>query len=370
MYIMNKRGIGIVSTLVIAVVALIVGGLIGDNLLGSTRNFAFFSSKGSSSSGSANLGGGFCDTCDTCLGDFSGNNDVGSEDLAQLLGNWGPCGAGVTCSTDADCPPDQASGYCSGSSVCTITNDYTCTNPGTTQSACINSTSVSCTPCANGCSNGQCNPPPVNQTYLLTVTKTGSTGSGTVTSNPVGINCGTDCTQSYNSGTSVTLTATPSGGSSFAGWTGSGCSGVGTCIVLMNANKNVNAQFDLNNQTNQTNQTGPDLIVTDIWFIAQSNQTNGTTNVTNVTFAAGIKNVGNVIADADGLMRHRFLVAPQNLIANVFTGDIFPGQTVTVSMAFALNPIQLNTVTVTADFDNEIPETNENNNQLSEQFLI
>jgi len=126
----------------------------------------------------------------------------------------------------------------------------------------------------------------------------------------------------------------------------------------------------LNNQTNQTNQTGPDLIVTDIWFIAQSNQTNGTTNVTNVTFAAGIKNVGNVIADADGLMRHRFLVAPQNLIANVFTGDIFPGQTVTVSMAFALNPIQLNTVTVTADFDNEIPETNENNNQLSEQFLI
>ena len=42
----------------------------------------------------------------------------------------------------------------------------------------------------------------------LTVTKAGN-GVGTVTSNPAGINCGTDCTESYPTNTMVTLTATP-----------------------------------------------------------------------------------------------------------------------------------------------------------------
>ena len=46
---------------------------------------------------------------------------------------------------------------------------------------------------------------PTNPT--LTVGKSG-TGSGTVTSSPAGINCGSDCSEAYASGTSVTLTAT------------------------------------------------------------------------------------------------------------------------------------------------------------------
>jgi FG-GAP-like repeat len=45
----------------------------------------------------------------------------------------------------------------------------------------------------------------------LTVNKAG-TGSGTVTSNPGGINCGSTCTASYASGTVVTLTASAAGG--------------------------------------------------------------------------------------------------------------------------------------------------------------
>ena len=51
------------------------------------------------------------------------------------------------------------------------------------------------------------------------MTKTG-TGSGTVTSSPAGINCGTDCTENYNSSTSVTLTAAATTGSTFTGWSG------------------------------------------------------------------------------------------------------------------------------------------------------
>ncbi len=81
-------------------------------------------------------------------------------------------------------------------------------------------------------------------TYLLSVTKSGA-GSGTVTSNPTGINCGADCSQSYDHGTSVVLTASPGSGSNFAGWSGGGCSGTGTCTVSMTAAATVNANFSV-----------------------------------------------------------------------------------------------------------------------------
>lgn len=77
--------------------------------------------------------------------------------------------------------------------------------------------------------------------HTLTVQKAGN-GTGTVASNPAGIACGTDCTQSYNQGTSVTLTATPAAGSKFAGWSGA-CAGVGACVVSMTAAKTVTATF-------------------------------------------------------------------------------------------------------------------------------
>ncbi|HKT35721.1 MAG TPA: hypothetical protein VJR03_12925 [Nitrospira sp.] len=78
--------------------------------------------------------------------------------------------------------------------------------------------------------------------FTLTVTKSG-TGNGTVTSSPAGINCGSDCSQSYGQGTVVTLTAAPNGNSTFAGWSGGGCSGTGACTVTMNATTTVGAQF-------------------------------------------------------------------------------------------------------------------------------
>ncbi|MDQ3781806.1 MAG: InlB B-repeat-containing protein, partial [Actinomycetota bacterium] len=76
---------------------------------------------------------------------------------------------------------------------------------------------------------------------VLTVTKTG-TGSGTVTSNPAGVNCGTDCSQTYVSGTEVTLTAVAAAGSTFTGWSGA-CAGTGSCVVTMDAARAVIATF-------------------------------------------------------------------------------------------------------------------------------
>jgi hypothetical protein len=83
-----------------------------------------------------------------------------------------------------------------------------------------------------------------NSPYTLSVTKAG-TGSGTVTSNPAGINCGSNCSETYNYNTSVTLNATAATGSTFTGWSGAGCSGTGTCTVIMEAAKSVTASFSL-----------------------------------------------------------------------------------------------------------------------------
>ncbi len=72
--------------------------------------------------------------------------------------------------------------------------------------------------------------------------KTG-TGSGTVTSSPAGISCGSTCSAIYNCGTVVTLTASAAGGSTFSGWSGGGCSGTGACSVTMSAATTVTATF-------------------------------------------------------------------------------------------------------------------------------
>lgn len=69
------------------------------------------------------------------------------------------------------------------------------------------------------------------------------TGSGTVTSNPAGITCGDDCTQSYAGGTMVTLVASPAAGFRFNGWSGGGCTGTAACTLTITAATSVTAEF-------------------------------------------------------------------------------------------------------------------------------
>jgi hypothetical protein len=100
-------------------------------------------------------------------------------------------------------------------------------------------------------------------TYTLNVSLSGG-GNGTVTSNLLGINCGSDCSENYSSGTSVTLTANPVTGHSFGGWSGDGsCTGTSTtCTVSMTQARNVTATFNLpNTYTLNLTKTGGGTVI-------------------------------------------------------------------------------------------------------------
>jgi hypothetical protein len=80
--------------------------------------------------------------------------------------------------------------------------------------------------------------------YTLTVGESG-VGTGVVVDNTSAISCQPTCSASYDGGTTVTLTATASANSAFAGWSGAGCSGTGPCVVTLNSNEIVTANFAL-----------------------------------------------------------------------------------------------------------------------------
>ena len=82
---------------------------------------------------------------------------------------------------------------------------------------------------------------PAAPRFTLAVVKIG-TGAGTVTSSAGGINCGATCAADFDAGANVTLTATPTSGSVFAGWSGP-CTGTGSCAVTVDAAKAVTAAF-------------------------------------------------------------------------------------------------------------------------------
>jgi len=79
----------------------------------------------------------------------------------------------------------------------------------------------------------------------LTVNFLGS-GTGTVTSSTSGFSCSStaiSCVDSFPSGTTVTLAATPVAPSTFGGWSG-GCTGTSTCVLLLQSDTIVTATFN------------------------------------------------------------------------------------------------------------------------------
>ncbi len=68
-------------------------------------------------------------------------------------------------------------------------------------------------------------------------------GSGGVNSSPAGIVCGATCAAAFAAGTVVTLTATPTAGATFSGWSGA-CTGTSAlCVVTMTQARSATATF-------------------------------------------------------------------------------------------------------------------------------
>jgi uncharacterized delta-60 repeat protein len=92
-------------------------------------------------------------------------------------------------------------------------------------------------------------------TSTLTISKSGD-GSGSVTSNPSGIDCGGTCSAPF-AAVPVTLVAAPAAGSIFTGWVpGAGCSGTGTCTVETSSDRSVTAAFSLAPETLTVTRSG------------------------------------------------------------------------------------------------------------------
>ena len=147
--------------------------------------------------------------------------------------------------------------------------------------------------------------------YILTASLAGN-GSGTVASVPSGINCGSMCSASFLSGTSVSLTATAGANSTFAGW-GGACSGTGSCTVTMSGAKSVSASFTLNavplTSGNQCNGVFDGTFNGDVTvsagqscvFVAGS-EVNGNTTINGGSFTTAGTVTGNVTENAGSLV--------------------------------------------------------------------
>jgi hypothetical protein len=96
--------------------------------------------------------------------------------------------------------------------------------------------------------------PVVDPTFALTVNRTGASPAN-VRSTPAGIDCGSDCSERYAAGTSVSLDIPSAELASFLGWSGD-CGGTGGCTVAMTQDRSVTARFkDATTPTTTTTTT-------------------------------------------------------------------------------------------------------------------
>ena len=112
-------------------------------------------------------------------------------------------------------------------------------------------------------------------------------GPGTITDDGISCRDGTgDCVELYADGTSVTLTASPDAGATFAGW-GGDCSGATgtTCTLTMNSAKAVTATF-----TADPGSGNPTLTVT----ATDNGEATGSGNAATLTVAVAVTGNGKV----------------------------------------------------------------------------
>ncbi|HEY2327491.1 MAG TPA: hypothetical protein VGH52_08425 [Gaiellaceae bacterium] len=109
---------------------------------------------------------------------------------------------------------------------------------------------------------------------------------GYVQSTPYAIDCPHACTRPFAAGTSVVLTAYPSNGAAFTGWSGDACAGQGNpCTVTVNGDTQVEADFDGTAIPAATNS--PKVTLTIFWGFWSNFGDNADTSVTGFTCFLG-----------------------------------------------------------------------------------
>lgn len=174
-------------------------------------------------------------TCD--IGSFEAPDlPVVSHSLAVLLQGLGS-GRVTSDPTGIDCPGDCQQVYLEGTTV-TLT-------PAADPGSAFGSWSGDCSG-SGGCVVAMTTDRSVGATFLrlfgVSVNRIGA-GSGTVTSQPAGIDCGTDCFEAFVEGSPVTLTAVATPPSVFVGWSGD-CAGREPCALLVEAARAATARFE------------------------------------------------------------------------------------------------------------------------------
>jgi hypothetical protein len=184
---------------------------------------------------------------DTFVVKLSADSNILYKLIAQKTGTGSIIGTGISCGT-------YCTEYYEAGTLVTLTATP---DSGSSFSKWVGCDSVS----GNACTVIMTTNKSVSATFTLnrhtlTVGKSG-TGSGTVTG--TGITCGADCTEIYDYGTVVALTATANTGSTFTEWTGCDSTSNNLCTVSMTGNKSVSATFTLNNYTITAAKSGSGL---------------------------------------------------------------------------------------------------------------
>lgn len=145
----------------------------------------------------------------------------------------------------ASCPlpePELINGGWSDWSACSVT---ACGSTGTQTRTCTNPTPSGGGTNCSGDSSRSCSTPACTGSPTVYTLRVSSNGSGSVSG--TGINCGSDCTESYVAGTNVSLTGSPANNYSLSSWLGCDSTPNNICNVIMNSNKTVIATFSTSN---------------------------------------------------------------------------------------------------------------------------
>ena len=210
-------------------------------------------------------GGGCSGTSTTCTVTLNSSEQVTATfnaNAPMLTVTLAGTGAGTVSSSPAgiSCPTTCSAAFSVGTQVTLTETPVTNSSFAGWSGACSGTNST----CTVTLSASQQVTATFNINQLLLTVSLGGTGTGSVSSSPAGISCPTTCSASFNAGTQVTLTENPASGSTFAGWSGGGCSGVGsTCQVTLTTSEQVTATFNLAQGINVLNH---------IVFLAQENR--------------------------------------------------------------------------------------------------